>query len=410
MKACPDCRENGQPVKRITLESVLRPERLSDIGAHSYNVCTTPHCNTVYFGPTPGRVFCKSDLTIRFGLKETNAPRPVCYCFDHTVEGIQDEIRRTGNSTIIESIKTDMKSVGCRCEHTNPLGSCCLRSVQAAVVDAFRVVGKDEKSATTECGDHGGCCGNGERGTDQKRTPSGCCATDSELVPNDLAANNCCQTRSNVTERDPRRNRAGAMAVGGSVVAAILSSACCWLPLVLITVGVSATGVAGFFETYRPYFIASAIALLGFGFYFVYFRNDHCEAGSACEAPNLKLKTFNQVTLWVATVLVGALVMFPDYVGIVFGSPGQTSATVDGIGLARDEYHIEGMTCKGCADILRTTLTQLPGVKFTEVDFAAKSAVVQYEPNDPLSPESVIQAVQAAGYQATIVTKRVASP
>ena len=113
---------------------------------------------------------------------------------------------------------------------------------------------------------------------------------------------------------------------------------------------------------------------------------------------------------WVATVLVGALVMFPDYVGIVFGSPGQTSATVDGIGLARDEYHIEGMTCKGCADILRTTLTQLPGVKFTEVDFAAKSAVVQYEPNDPLSPESVIQAVQAAGYQATIVTKRVASP
>ncbi len=36
---------------------------------------------------------------------------------------------------------------------------------------------------------------------------------------------------------------------------ALLSPACCWLPLLLIAFGASAAGVSGFFETYRPYLL-----------------------------------------------------------------------------------------------------------------------------------------------------------
>ena len=171
-------------------------------------------------------------------------------------------------------------------------------------------------------------------------------------------------------------------------MAAILSSACCWLPLVLIAFGASAVGVAGFFEAYRLYFIIGAGGLLTFGFYMVYFRKEKCEPGSSCATPNRKLRIFSQAILWTATVLVGTFVFFPNYVGFMLGSPTQAATTVDTAGLASAKFHIEGMTCEGCANILHVALTKLPDVKAAE-------------PDKPVPPERVFEAVTAAGYSAT---------
>ena len=66
--------------------------------------------------------------------------------------------------------------------------------------------------------------------------------------------------------------RTGLVTVGGSVLAALIASACCWLPLLLVTFGVSAAGVSAQFESVRPYFLALTAVLLGAGFYFSYFR------------------------------------------------------------------------------------------------------------------------------------------
>jgi len=245
----------------------------------------------------------------------------------------------------------------------------------------------EEQAAAAGAVDHGDCCaGNGHARKNEEVTAD-CCATQSDASESIGVASG--------------RDRAGTLAAGGSVVAAILSSACCWLPLVLIAFGASAAGVAGFFEAYRSYFIVGAVGLLGFGFYMVYFRKEQCEPGSACATPNRKLVGFNKVMLWTATALVGAFVMFPNYVGLVMGSPNQTAAAVDTAGLASAKYHIEGMTCEGCSGILHSALTELPEVKASEVDFATKSAVVHYEPGKPASPARVIEVVKAAGYNAT---------
>jgi hypothetical protein len=142
MRRCPQCGNNGGKVKRVTLESLLRADRLADIGDEAYHVCLTPECGTVYFGSDGAAAFHKSDLSVRFGLKETTPPRPLCYCFDHSIEAIHDEIRRTGESTVLAGIKTDMKGPGCRCEYTNPLGACCLGSVQRVVDQGFRLAGR----------------------------------------------------------------------------------------------------------------------------------------------------------------------------------------------------------------------------------------------------------------------------
>ncbi len=399
---CPACGKRGRKVKRVTLDSLLRPERRGDIGEDAYYVCTTPRCDRVYFSASNARTFRKSDLAVRFGLKETDAPRPVCYCFDHTIEEIHDEIRRTGASTVVNSIKADMKGPGCRCEYTNPLGGCCLKTVQAAVANAFGAIGNEEQAAAAGAADHGDCCADNGNASKNNEVIMDCCTTQGETNEQVASAtSDCCQTQIAVSAGGPGRDRAGALAAGGSVVAAILSSACCWLPLVLIAFGASAAGVAGFFEAYRLYFIVGAVGLLGLGFYMVYFRKEQCEPGTACAAPHRKLRTFNQAMLWTASALVGAFVLFPNYVGLVLGSPAQASATVDASGLAGAEYHIEGMTCEGCANILHGALLELPGVKAAKVDFATKTAVVRYEPDAPVPPDRVVEAVKAAGYSAT---------
>ena len=54
------------------------------------------------------------------------------------------------------------------------------------------------------------------------------------------------------------------------VVSAILASACCWLPLVLIALGASGAGIAAGLEAYRPLLIVVTFGFLGAAFYLTY--------------------------------------------------------------------------------------------------------------------------------------------
>lgn len=372
-ETCPNCGERGRKVQRVTLESLLRPERSADIGDQPYHVCLTQDCETVYFAAGAAATFVKSDLAVRFGLKEAEQPRPVCYCFNHSIEGIHDEIRRTGRSTVLAGIKAAMKGSGCRCEYTNPLGACCLNTVNEVVQEGLRQFGTGDATVAV-------------------RPEADCCSTD--------------PTQPLATER------AGLWAASGSVFSAALASACCWLPLLLIAFGVSAAGVAGFFEAYRSYFIAGAVGLLGFGFYTVYFRRPACAPGSACCVPSSKLRTFNQIMLWTATTLVCAFIFFPNYVGRLLASQTAGQSPALGVELVADTFHVEGMTCEGCAAGLRSTLAKLPNVASVEVDYATKTAVVRYATGDVAghaevgstagTASNVIEAINAAGFTATL--------
>lgn len=160
---CPVCSAEGKGVKAITLRSLLRPEKQTLIGNSHYFFCGSMGCETVYFTKEGHRTFSASDLTVRVGIKESAPPRPVCYCFGHSMEEILDEVERTGKSTVTADIRRRMAEEKCSCETKNPQGSCCLGTVEGLVQTAYARFGF-EASVPKSKDDDQGFCG-----------PGGCC-------------------------------------------------------------------------------------------------------------------------------------------------------------------------------------------------------------------------------------------
>ncbi|MCR4319040.1 MAG: hypothetical protein NUV74_01715 [Candidatus Brocadiaceae bacterium] len=129
---CNTCGKTGKPVKRETLEHLLKEDRVSLVRDTKYYFCQTPHCDVVYFSRNSD-TFYKADLKVRVGLKETEEPIAVCYCFGYTTKMIKEDFLKNGHSTIQKEITNNVKQGICRCEVTNPQGTCCLGNVVQVV-------------------------------------------------------------------------------------------------------------------------------------------------------------------------------------------------------------------------------------------------------------------------------------
>jgi mercuric ion transport protein len=91
----------------------------------------------------------------------------------------------------------------------------------------------------------------------------------------------------------------------GSLLGTALASACCILPLALVTLGVSGAWIGSLaaLEPYRPYTAAVTLVLIGLGFRQVYFNTQAaCEPGTYCARPESSV--ISKVALWFATALV----------------------------------------------------------------------------------------------------------
>ncbi|MBB5518365.1 mercuric transporter MerT family protein [Amphiplicatus metriothermophilus] len=111
-------------------------------------------------------------------------------------------------------------------------------------------------------------------------------------------------------ETEIAKARAGDSKRGGwfascGLAGALLASACCVVPLVLISLGVTGAWIGSLtaFEPYKPIFISVAVIFLIAGFWRVYFHKpEPCSEGTLCARPQSSLIT--KAALWVGTVLV----------------------------------------------------------------------------------------------------------
>lgn len=137
-KTCPSCGSAGRSVKSLTVSVMvkdpgiyLRPESLPGTG---FFFCETTTCPVVYFNLQNNMLIKKSDMRLKVWQKERDQDDvPACYCFNNSISSIRREIAEFGNTDVLSRIGAEVKEGNCRCEVTNPQGSCCLGNVAKAV-------------------------------------------------------------------------------------------------------------------------------------------------------------------------------------------------------------------------------------------------------------------------------------
>ncbi len=375
---CPSCGKKAKQVGLVTLRALLKPEFAATLDGvepsecssagecrtpsedTSWRFCDSTGCDVVYFSERTDEQFTLPNLTVDVGVKRTTRERPLCYCFGHSVASIKAEIRDKGRSDALDDIRAKMKSPGCHCATANPSGACCLGSVLRGIETARAELESDGLGS-----------------------------------PKPVAP----------------MNRGERLAKVGTVLSAVMASSCCWLPLLLLTVGVSGAGIAATLEAYRPAFIVITFGFLAAAFYFTYrprksatTGDDCCAAERAeaadCRAPSSsgRFSMMNKVMLWGVTVLAVAFLLFPSYVGVLFGSASDTSVTEN---MNQAVFQIDGMTCAGCATTVSQAIRQVPGVAAVEVSYEKSQAIVGIEPGDDVPTRQILAALQDAGYRGT---------
>lgn len=105
------------------------------------------------------------------------------------------------------------------------------------------------------------------------------------------------------------RDGRGALAAGG--VAAILASACCLGPLVLLSVGFSGAWIANLtaLEPYRPVFIGLALLALVLAGRRIFRPAEDCRPGEVCAVP--QARTTYKLIFWAVAALVLLGLVFP---------------------------------------------------------------------------------------------------
>ena len=115
------------------------------------------------------------------------------------------------------------------------------------------------------------------------------------------------------------RRPAGA-ALGAGGIAALLSSACCLGPLVLVSLGVSGAWISNLtlLEPYRWAFIAAALGFMGYAGLRIYRPRPvaGCEPGTACALP--QSNRVYRAVFWIVAALVLAAIVFPLFLPLFY--------------------------------------------------------------------------------------------
>jgi copper chaperone CopZ len=181
---------------------------------------------------------------------------------------------------------------------------------------------------------------------------------------------------------------------GAAALGAVLASACCWVPLVAIVVGVSAAGLSAVLWSARPWLLAGSAVLLVLGLRMSYRRTATCEPGSDCAAPAPARHRIHRAGVWIAAAALVLAAFLPNALGLLPGGPSSAAASSE-----RIELPIEGMTCAGCERAVESSLRKVEGVLSVEASAAEAYAIVTTASAARPPRAALIAAVATAGYR-----------
>lgn len=159
--------------------------------------------------------------------------------------------------------------------------------------------------------------------------------------------------------------------VGGSVLVAALSSACCWLPLLAVGLGLSAAGVGSVFEAYRWPLVALAVGFIVRAVVLQRRRRRACTR-DGCAPPSGR----GLLAPILGGVFVLAFAVFPDV--LAWTAPGPAPHTDGTATTMTRTYSVTGMTCEGCTTLLDSYLEDQPEVVRATIVYTEATAKVEF--------------------------------
>ncbi len=182
-------------------------------------------------------------------------------------------------------------------------------------------------------------------------------------------------------------------------LSAILASACCIGPLLLVAIGVGSGAV--WIGRYHWFFLIGGIAVLIWAWAKYLREKTLCD----CEQRPMDERRSGMFTLVLASVIVfGFAGLNVSRYVLASAPPSAQAQTQAANGLSRVVIPVEGMSCATCEIPVRHALRRIDGVKSTHVSAATKTATVDYEAAKT-NPEQLIAAINSTGYRASLPNK-----
>lgn len=181
----------------------------------------------------------------------------------------------------------------------------------------------------------------------------------------------------------------------GGLLSALAASLCCIGPLLALAAGAGSFAAAGWFERWRPAFLAATAVLLAVAWVLTLRARRVACRDPACATPQGGRWALG--ILIFTTVLVGAVAMFPQIAQLTASQPvAATGTTAQGSVL---RVRIPSMDCVACAHGIEGTLKRVPGVRSAVVLYAEKEAEVVFDPAT-ISASALIAKIDATGFKA----------
>ena len=160
--------------------------------------------------------------------------------------------------------------------------------------------------------------------------------------------------------------------IGSGIVAAIASSLCCIVPLlVLIAGGTGAATNLSWLEPFRPYLIGFTILVLGYAWYQKLKPQKDCCINQKINF--METKSF----LTIITIFALSMLSFPSFSGNFYNNtPIEHSAITDS---SKVVLNIEGMTCGGCESQINSVLNKTEGVISCNASYKDASVTIIYD-------------------------------
>ena len=102
------------------------------------------------------------------------------------------------------------------------------------------------------------------------------------------------------------------------VLAALGATACCFGPLLLVTLGLGGAWVVSLraLEAYQPLFAVITLCFVGYAFHQLYIKPRQCAPGDVCEIPVVIKR--QRIIFWLAVAVIAAMFSFPLYAPIFY--------------------------------------------------------------------------------------------